>query len=96
MQLNSNMAQLLFKQANYYESISYCDKVLKLDNQNVKMLFRKAQSNAQIWNAKEAEQDYEQVKRLDSKMTNVINKELDELRTKMRKIEAEEKVRLVI
>lgn len=94
MALNSNMAQLKFKQENFYESIAYCDKVLTVDNQNVKMYYRRAQANARTWNRKEAEQDYEQVIKLDAKMKKTVTKELEELSKKIRQIEQEENERL--
>lgn len=92
--LNSNMAQLKFKQENYYESIAFADKVLKVDERNVKMFYRRAQAKARVWNREEAEQDYEQVIRLDAKMEKTVRKELDELRRKLKEIEEEEAKRL--
>ena len=92
--LNSNLAQVKFKQENYYESIAYCDKVLRLDERNVKMFYRRAQAKAKVWNREEAEQDYEQVMRLDAKMERTVRKELDELRRKLKNVEEEEAKRL--
>lgn len=94
MALKSNMAQLKYKQENYYESIAYCDKVLKMDETNVKMFYRRAQANGKIWNLSEAERDYEKVIKLDSKMQNTVRKELDELKKRIRQIEQEEKEKL--
>lgn len=92
--LNSNMAQLKFKQENYYESIAYCDKVLKVDSRNVKMFYRRAQAKAKVWNREEAEQDYKQVMRLDAKMERTVRKELEEMRQKLKEVEEEEAKRL--
>ena len=92
--LNSNMAQVKFKQDNFYESIVYCDKVLKMDDRNVKMFYRRAQAKARVWNREEAEQDYERVVELDAKMERTVRKELDEMRKKLKEIEEDEAKRL--
>lgn len=88
--LHSNIAQLKFKQNDFYESIQYCNKVLKVDKENVKMYYRRAQCNARVWNQLEAERDYEQVLKLDARMKNTVSKELDEFRVRIKKVEQEE------
>ena len=86
-----NLGQLKLKQKDFYAVITYCDKVLQLQPDNVKAYYRRAKAHANVWNQVEAKKDYAKAAELDATLNEQITKELGRLDIKCKTVERQEK-----
>jgi len=89
-----NYAQCMLLMENYTEVIRHTTSVLEFDADNVKALYRRAKAHAACWDREEAEADFARVVKLDPSLRRTVEREVNQLRQKMKKEEEEEKARL--
>ena len=87
--LNYSQCQLLLK--DYPEVIRHTSKVLEYDYNNVKALYRRGKAYAASWSQEEAEKDLMAVIKLDPTLQKTVEKELNNLRERIKKKEKEER-----
>jgi len=90
-----NYAQCKLLECDYYPVIEHTTTVLRLEPDNVKALFRRAQAHVGAWNPEDARHDYERIRTLDSSLTNVVAKELRKLDEKVKQKDEEDRVKLM-
>ena len=89
--LNYSQCHLLLK--DYPEVIRQTTKVLEIDPNNVKALFRRGKAYSASWSSSEAETDFKKVMELDASLSRTVDKELKALRERMKEKEDEERTR---
>ncbi|XP_039292783.1 AH receptor-interacting protein [Nilaparvata lugens] len=89
-----NYAQCMLQTKNYYAVIEHCTTVLEADPTNVKALFRRGRAHIGAWNKEEARADLSQAKKLDPKVTSLVNQQLEALDKMLKEKEKQESERL--
>jgi len=75
----NNMAAAYLKEGNYTKAVNYCNKVLSLELNNVKALFRRGKAYLELNNLEKAQEDLKNAERVDPDDKS-IQKELQALK----------------
>jgi AH receptor-interacting protein len=86
-----NYSLCKFNLNDFYSCIEHCDKVLEFQPFNVKALFRRAKAHAAVWNVKEAKNDFELCRQLDSTLIKDVEIQLNHLNQRLLQREKEER-----
>lgn len=86
-----NYSQCKLIQKDFYRVIEICTEVLSYDPENLKALYRRGRGHVGAWNLNEAQEDFQRAMSLDPSLTNIITKEINALRDKMKSHEDQTK-----
>lgn len=86
-----NYSQCMLSTKEYYKAIEHLSAVLEKDPVNVKGYYRRAKAYHSVFSYKEAREDYEKTKELDSTLSNTIYKELKRIELDELKKDLEDK-----
>lgn len=75
-----NYSQCRLLQKDYYRVIECCTEVLSYDPDNVKALYRRGKGHVGAWNAEKAEEDFKRCASLDPKLSQIIEKEMNDFK----------------
>lgn len=89
-----NYSQCKFLIGDFAEVVKHTSTVLKFDPNNVKALYRRARAHAGRWNLPDAEDDFKKAAALDPSLSKAADKELTELKSRIRVQEMQEKQKL--
>ena len=89
-----NYSQCMLLNKAYPEVIRHTTTVLELDPVNVKALYRRGKAHSACWNKQEAEADFARVIELEPSLSRSVDREVKQLRQRVREQEETERARL--
>nr|XP_020446417.1 aryl-hydrocarbon-interacting protein-like 1 [Monopterus albus] len=89
--LELNYCQCMLELEEYYEVIEHTTELLEKHKDCVKGYYKRAKAHTAVWNAEEAQRDFNMVAHLDVTLASLVNRDLKDLSERMKEKYWEEK-----